>query len=237
MTGRPRIRTLKPELWQDEKVGNLSRDARLLLVGLITMADDEGRLRAMPATILGHAFPYDVDALRKLGRWLDEIEQTGMVLRYEHEGRPYIAFRHWGRHQKPNRPSPSVLPAPPDHVMVTENSVNQSLNGHGAHTNGAVPRVRARPGRSDRIGSELLPPGPPPSGGRRRTREAWKEEVVVWARAVGVEEVGNSTTEAPGTNIVKAYHSSRPWLADDPGGVFRDAAARFYSRALAVGDG
>jgi hypothetical protein len=66
MTFRPRIRTIKPEMWADEKVGQLSRDARLLFVGLITMADDEGRLRGCPAAILGHVFPYDDDALRKL---------------------------------------------------------------------------------------------------------------------------------------------------------------------------
>lgn len=38
VNSRPRIRTLKPECWQDEKIGQLSRDARLLFVGLITMA-------------------------------------------------------------------------------------------------------------------------------------------------------------------------------------------------------
>lgn len=62
MSTRPRIRTLKPELWQNEKVGDLSHGARLLFVGLITMADDEGRFRARPSVILGHVFPYDVEA-------------------------------------------------------------------------------------------------------------------------------------------------------------------------------
>jgi hypothetical protein len=62
---RPRIRTLKPEMWADEKVGALTRDARLLFIGLITLADDAGRFRAMPSAILGHVFPYDLDALKK----------------------------------------------------------------------------------------------------------------------------------------------------------------------------
>jgi len=56
---RPRIRTLKPEMWADEKIGNLSRDARGLLVGLVTVSDDEGRFRAQTALILGSVFPYD----------------------------------------------------------------------------------------------------------------------------------------------------------------------------------
>src|SRR3712207_884928 len=96
---RPRIRTIKPELWADERIGALSRDARLLLIGLVTMADDEGRLRALPAAILGHCFPYDDDAPRKLSKWLREITDSGAVIAYTVDGKPYIAFRHWKRHQ------------------------------------------------------------------------------------------------------------------------------------------
>lgn len=113
---RPRIRTLKPEIWQDEKIGALSRDARLLLVGLVTMADDEGRIRALPASIIGHIFPYDRGASRKLRSWLDEVLATGIVTEYVHESVPYLAFRHWNRHQRINRPTPSLLPAPPEHA-------------------------------------------------------------------------------------------------------------------------
>jgi hypothetical protein len=112
---RPRIRTLKPEMWADEKIGGLSRDARLLFVGLITMADDEGRLRAMPAAILGHVFPYDDDAPRKLAKWLEQIEMYGLIVRYEHAGKPYISLSGWERHQKINRARKSDLPAPPSH--------------------------------------------------------------------------------------------------------------------------
>lgn len=110
---RPRIRTLKPEMWQDEKICRLSRDARLLFVGLITMSDDVGRLRGMTAAVLGHVFPNDKDAARKLEKWLGEIEAVGLITRYEHDGMPYISLNGWDRHQKVNRPSDSELPPPP----------------------------------------------------------------------------------------------------------------------------
>lgn len=126
MSRRPRIRTLKPEFWADEKVGALSRDARVLLVGLITMADDEGRLRALPAGLLGHVFPYDLDAPRKLDGWLREITGTGIVVAYEEDGIPYLAFRNWRRHQKITRASTSVIPAPPDPHVRDANSVNST---------------------------------------------------------------------------------------------------------------
>lgn len=113
MTFRPRIRTIKPEMWADEKIGQLSRDARLLFVGLITMADDEGRLRAMPAAILGHVFPYDEDALRKLAGWVDELSASGLIVAYEHGGVRYFYLPGFVRHQVINKAKPSSLPGPP----------------------------------------------------------------------------------------------------------------------------
>lgn len=138
---RPRIRTIKPDLWHDERIGKLSHGARLLFVGLITMADDEGRFRALTQGICGHVFQYENDAPRKLRGWVQEIQATGMVVFYVADGIPYGAFRHWKRHQKVNRPTPSDLPPPPDPEVVTENSVSihdsfseSSGNGHGAFT-------------------------------------------------------------------------------------------------------
>lgn len=113
MNSRPRIRTLKPECWQDEKIGQLSRDARLLFVGLITMADDKGRFRAMPSLILGHVFPYDTDAIRKLARWLRELADCALIVLYEHGGVSYGVFPSWTTHQRINRSNESILPAPP----------------------------------------------------------------------------------------------------------------------------
>lgn len=121
---RLRIRTIKPELFSDERVGDLSHGARLLFIGLITMADDEGRLRELPTAINGHVFPYDEVSPGRLGRWLGEIERSGMVVRYQADGKRYIAFRHWSRHQRVDRPNPSELPAP--------NSTNDTRNSREA---------------------------------------------------------------------------------------------------------
>ncbi|MGO9433150.1 MAG: hypothetical protein ACLP00_02520 [Terracidiphilus sp.] len=44
----PRIRTTKPEFPSFESIGRLSRDARLLLLQLLSQADDAGRLRDLP---------------------------------------------------------------------------------------------------------------------------------------------------------------------------------------------
>lgn len=130
MSTRPRIRSLKPEMGQDEKFGQLSRDSRLLFIGLISLADDEGRFRALPSVILGHWYPYDLDAHRKLTGWLDELAAKRMVVLYTADGVPYGWLPGW-HHQRINRKTPSLLPAPPvalsDHGVISESS----LNGHG----------------------------------------------------------------------------------------------------------
>lgn len=122
---RPRIRSIKPEMWHDEKIGGLTRDSRLLFVGLVTMADDEGRLRATPTLIVGHVFPYDDDAGKKLERWLDDLEEARLILRYEVGRLRYVVIRNWRRHQKINRAQPSELPPPPDASVAEANAVDE----------------------------------------------------------------------------------------------------------------
>lgn len=108
-----RIRTIKPSFWADEAVADLSRDARLLLIGLISSADDEGRFLASISAITGYVFPHDDIAPTKLRRWLDEIESAGIVRFYSVSRREYGAFPHWKKHQVINRPQQSNLPEPP----------------------------------------------------------------------------------------------------------------------------
>lgn len=122
---RPRIRSLKPEMWQDEKVGRLSLGARLLFVGLISLADDEGRFRALPVVMLAHVFPYDPGAVRKLDAWTDELLGEGLIALYSADGTRYGLLPGFTEHQRINRPTPSELPAP-------------SVNGHGSITDRSV---------------------------------------------------------------------------------------------------
>lgn len=106
-------RPLKTAFWDDDKVCQLTRDARLTLAGLITkMADDEGRFIASPVAVSGALFPHDNLAPAKVDRWLAEIEAEGMVQIYRVNGGIYGALRGWAKHQNPPHPSPSTIPAP-----------------------------------------------------------------------------------------------------------------------------
>jgi hypothetical protein len=109
---RPRIRTLKPEIWADEAVGHLDPWERLLFIGLITMADDDGRLRALTPAITGHIFPYDEIPPRRLRRWLLRLHGVHLIVFYEVDGVSYVQICGWEKHQKINKRSASGLPAP-----------------------------------------------------------------------------------------------------------------------------
>lgn len=110
-----RIRTVKPEFWEDEVIGTLSRDARLLFVATFNLADDEGLLRWTPAFVKAQVFMYDDDlSVADAQRLMSELTEAGILFPY-HGGKTqqrlaYIVnFR---RHQKINRPQPSKLPPP-----------------------------------------------------------------------------------------------------------------------------
>ena len=81
-----RIRSIKPFIWEDEGLGSVSREARLLFVGLITIADDRGRFRTATSLLVGHIYPYDRDASRKVPKWLGELTAAGLVATYGEGG-------------------------------------------------------------------------------------------------------------------------------------------------------
>jgi hypothetical protein len=116
-----RIRTIKPSFWGDDKVSLLSRDARLLFIGLISMADDDGRFLASHAAIAGYVYPNDEDITpKKLAAWLDEIAGLKLAIVYKCGHVRYGAIPNFRGHQVINRPSPSTLPVPPSDTLFSE---------------------------------------------------------------------------------------------------------------------
>jgi hypothetical protein len=104
-----------PEIWKDDAVASMTRDERLLFVGMITIADDDGRLVASPAHLLGAIYPHDADVTPKLVRaWRDAVRaKNANVLLYESGGHEYIAFAKWTNVNKPTHATPSKIPGPP----------------------------------------------------------------------------------------------------------------------------
>ena len=125
-----RIRTIKPEFWQSESMGRVSREARLCFIGLWSMADDSGRTRAASRMLASMLYPYDDDAPQLVDSWLDELEAEGCIRRYVVDGNHYADIPAWADHQKIDRPSKSKLPENPATLASPrEPSRNVALEG------------------------------------------------------------------------------------------------------------
>jgi len=113
-----RIRSIKPEFWTSEQVLNVSRDARLLFIGLWNFCDDHGRRTFSPMQIKAQVFPSDdVDVVGLL----EELEEEGLIVSYTVSRKAYLCIPTWSSHQKPSKPQPSKIPEmlaePPEPVQ------------------------------------------------------------------------------------------------------------------------
>lgn len=99
-----RIRTIKPEIWTDEKFGPLDPLTKLVFIGLISQADDGGRLLDSVRLIDGLLFAYDDST--SVRRSLDELSRTGLIQRgTTKSGQRVIQIAKWDEHQKIDRPN------------------------------------------------------------------------------------------------------------------------------------
>lgn len=142
-----RIRTIKPEFWSDEKLSECSLSARLVFIGLISFADDEGRLEYSPARIRMQIFPCGSVKPAALTEWMGELSEHSLIRRYVVDFREYIDIPGFTKHQRINRPTPSKFPrySASTHAPLTEPSVSPTAGsgreGKGSgrdHKNGAV---------------------------------------------------------------------------------------------------
>ena len=109
----PRIRSIKPDFFKSEDVAALPLRARLLWIGLWTQCDDHGRYKDSARLIKGDVWPLDDVSLRDVEEDLSILEQQRRLVRYEVDGKKYLAVVNWHAHQAINRPSRPKHPGPP----------------------------------------------------------------------------------------------------------------------------
>lgn len=123
-----RIRSVKPTIWQDEEFGTASHEARLLFIGLITQADDDGRMVGAARLIWSLIYPWEDFDGEVLEERLCELEDRHLIQRYAKEGKSYIALPSWHKHQKISHRTPSKFPKPTRALM---NGSSGFRNGSG----------------------------------------------------------------------------------------------------------
>jgi len=124
-----RIRCIKPEFWESESLGRLSREARLLFIGLFSCCDDSGRTRANSRLLASRLFPYDEDAIRHISKWMAELSGAGCIREYVVDGESFLDIPKWLKHQKIDKPSESKLP---EFTEIREDSRGFAKNSSGS---------------------------------------------------------------------------------------------------------
>lgn len=110
-----RIRSIHPDACKSESLAAVSAEAERCYWRLQTHCDDDGRCEDHPRLIWAALFPLHEDVgLENVDAWLSELDREGLVVRYEVDGKRYLYVTQWPRFQHPQKPKPSLLPAPPD---------------------------------------------------------------------------------------------------------------------------
>lgn len=185
-----RIRTVKPDFWGSAKTAKVSRDARLLFLGLLNEADDEGRLLSSAKKIAGDLFPHDDDVEpNDVTVWLGELAAANFVQLYMDDGIGYCCVTGFGEHQRVSHPTPSKFPAPPER---TSPDVLPTSSGEvpESDTKNSAPEVEQGTGNREQ-GNELVPPEPsaiielPPGVSPPATTDPALRVFAAWIEAAG----------------------------------------------------
>jgi len=127
---------IDPGLWDSRQFSQLNFMERVLYVGLISNADDDGRLEDRTALIRSKIFPDDDIPLSEIEDALEHLKEVGLIERYTAGEWDIIQHPKWAKYQKINRPSPSKLPPNADN---RESFTERSVNTHGTLTERSRP--------------------------------------------------------------------------------------------------
>jgi len=109
-----RRRMIDPHIWDSGDVAKLDFFERLVLIGMFSHADDQGRGVGGAIFLRNTIFRHDDVSSGLMNRALDHIRRTISVEYYTVDGTEYYQFLNWTKWQRVDKPRPSLLPAPPE---------------------------------------------------------------------------------------------------------------------------
>lgn len=151
-----RIRSIKPEFWTDERLTECSMSARLLFVGLLNFADDNGNQVYSAKRIKMQVFPADSVDTQPL---IEELIAHGLVIEYSVSGEKYLNIKGFKKHQVINRPSKTAIPPMPitDDSLSTPAVVTDGKEGKGEEGKDKSPPNPPQGGSDDGEGQQQKP--------------------------------------------------------------------------------
>jgi len=128
-----RIRTIKPDFWTDEKIVELSFEARLFFIGSWNFADDNGNLQRSARKLKMQIFPADAIDCEPI---IQSLMTHGLFREYEVNGEKYLHIKGFKTHQVINRPSKTGLPVPESGSTPTPLTESSLTEGKGRERKG-----------------------------------------------------------------------------------------------------
>ena len=112
-----RIRSIKPEFWRSDDITALTIEDRLLFIGLWSYVDDNGvgldKLSAITADLFAGDLERDPsETFARVSRGLQNLSDHGRIVRYEAEGKDFLAVANWSKHQRIDKPNKPRFPQP-----------------------------------------------------------------------------------------------------------------------------
>lgn len=187
-----RIRTIKPEWLDDERLVLASPEARVLSIALIILADDYGNGRANRTILAARVFPGSRDPRETLASAIETLAGAGFIDLYEVDGQSYYSIRNWAKHQKVDHPSKPQVPgkpavsessrdsretiASPRESLALDQDQDQEWTSKGEERTHAPEPSQAKPGqRTHPLGSGPIVGGIDPEEVRLAYVERWEQ--------------------------------------------------------------
>lgn len=156
-----RIRTVKPEMWDCEKLGKMSPLARLTFIGLLNLSDDEGLLRGTVEFVCSSLHKYARPGVKRgTAGALKELAGGRLVLFYQSKDeQSYCWVKGFLEHQRVDRPRKTTLPIPKGFQafnrrirrMLQERSKTE---GKGMEGNGKEGNRKVKEGAAGGVGAK-----------------------------------------------------------------------------------
>lgn len=125
-----RKRMIDPHIWEDPSFNRLSRDARLLFIGMISNADDEGYIRADAGSLKRLVFGFDGVTMDAVTKWLTELSEVKTIHIFMVDDEQYAHFLKWNEHQKQRDDRIQVSSYPKCTKCGQVSDTRQTSDGH-----------------------------------------------------------------------------------------------------------
>jgi hypothetical protein len=235
----PSRRTIDPAFWRSETVVALSIARRYFFIGILSNADDQGRLRAHPALLRAQIYPFDDISLDQIRDDLAELAGGGFITLYASDGRDYLQIPDWWKYQRQKWARPSKHPPPEgwiDRLCYRQGNAVIKKNWDGSEEPAASdpdgdelaegpqpkePEAVADPSPDHGVSSmeplwdhgELAPGPAPSSRGRHRGRDRGND------RSRGRESGSNSRSGSDSSSTEGGPRPPPPSAAAGPNGI------------------